>query len=84
MLAIGTREGLVKCLIDLHVDEWQPRYVVKSVCDGTDWPVSFELGNGSPVWRCSGSNLYPHIFASFTRLFGEDCDDYETENNKHI
>ena len=72
---IRTGEELRDYLEEIHIEEWIPDYNTErfgySVCDGTQWEVTFEYSNGARSWRSGGSNCYPWNFNELVILFGE-------------
>lgn len=49
----------------IGVWSWQARYDDPEICDGTQWEVEIDFGDGSHHVRCTGSNRYPELFQQF-------------------
>lgn len=79
-----TRDTFMAALLKLHIGEWCRRYSTQrfgyTVCDGTQWNLEFEYGNGHKPLRIDGDNSYPYNFNKFQMLFGiHDTEEDEDE-----
>ncbi len=83
---IRTAEDLFAYLREMHIEEWRPSYDTNRfgyiVCDGTQWELQFEYGNGQRPWASSGSNSYPYNFVELLKLFGEEDPEAEIEDDE--
>lgn len=82
-----TKDEFVEGLRDLHIGEWRRHYSTQRfgyfVCDGTQWELTVEFGNGHKTFTASGDNAYPYNFDKLKELLGmdpyEDDDEEEDE-----
>lgn len=54
----------------IGVWSWQASYDDPEICDGTQWEIEIDLGDGSHRVRCTGSNRYPRSFQQFLEAVG--------------
>lgn len=61
-----TRDEFLQGIADLHIGEWEEKYINPEINDGTQWNIRIEYTDGREPVQIYGSNAFPYNFDDLT------------------